>query len=154
MVQFTYNKGQYRLISEILLFLIGMLITSFVIINFNNVQASVEQITLRDQLESVSDYVATAIVKVSAADNATIRLSVPEKMSEKIYSISIKDADGGKLIINTIGGSLTLERQIFNIDYDNTNSNNHIINNSEVASSAGFIEIVKNEKITIVRVKS
>ena len=148
------KKGQYRIVSEIILFLMGILITSFVVINFGNVENSVRKISLRDQMESVSDTVATAIAKVANIGNATIRLSIPDKLSNSVYIIALRDADGGKLVIYTLGGNASIERQIFNIDYDNTDSNNHVINNSEVVSSAGFIEIIKNEKITIVRSKT
>ena len=145
------RKGQYRIVSEILLFLIGILITSFVIINFNGIESSVKKITVRDQLESVSDTVATAISKVSNAGNATIRLSIPYLISRNQYKILLRSTNGGTLTVSTLDGTASVSRQIFNIDYDNTNSNNGVINNSDVVSSAGFIEIIKNEKITIVR---
>ena len=149
--RFCRSKGQYRVISEILLFLVGILITSYIIINFGNVENTIKKISLRDQMESVSDIVATAIAKVASADNATIRLSIPYLISSNQYKIELKDTDGGKLVVRTSDGNASIERQIFNIDYDNTNSNNHVINNSEVASSAGFVQVVKNEKITIMR---
>ena len=145
------KKGQYRIVSEILLFLVGMLITTFVIINFGSVENSVKKISLNDQLESVGDTVATAIAKVASFDNATIRLSIPDKVSNNVYRITITNANGGEMTLTTLDGTTSIKRQIFNIDYDNTNSNNHVINNSEVVSSAEFIKIVKNEKITIVR---
>ena len=148
------KKGQYRIISEILLFLVGILITSFVIIDFGNVESSVKKVSLKDQLESVGDTVATAIVKVANVDNATIRLSIPDKVSNNIYKISITSANGGEMTLTTLDGTTSVKRQIFNIDYDNTNSNNHVINNSDIVSSAGFVEVVKNEKITLVRSKT
>ena len=145
-------KGQYRILSEILLFSIGILITSYVIINFNNLQTATKEVTLKDQLENIADTVSTAIVKAAETGNASIRLTIPAKVSGSLYKISIKDVEGGKLIISTLDGSTSIERQLFNIDYDNTISTNGIINNSEVASSAQFIEIVKNEKITLQRI--
>ena len=142
------SKGQYRLISEMLLFLIGIMITSYVIINFGSLQTSVTGMATRDP-------VASAIVKVANTDNATIRLVIPVKVSESVYKISIKDQHGlffgGIINVTTLDGAISVERQLFNIDYDNTISNNHIINNSEVVSSAQLIEIRKNEKITLIR---
>lgn len=145
------SKGQYRIISEILLFAIGIMITSFVILNFSTLEVSVKKISLNDQLEGIADSVSTAIAKLANTDNATIRLAIPEKVSNSAYRISIKDVDGGKLIINTLDGSATIERELFNINYDNTVSSNNVINNSDVVSGAKFIEIVKNEKITLLR---
>lgn len=147
----SYKKGQYRIISEILLFAIGIMITGYVILNFNNLQESAKDITIKDQLENVADAVAAGIVKSANTGNATVRLTVPNRISGSLYRISIKDADGGKLVINTLDGLATVERQLFNINYDNTNSSNNVVNNSEVTSSAQFIEIVKNEKITLRR---
>ena len=57
------------------------------------------------------------------------------------------------MTVSTFDGNVSIKRQIFNIDYDNTVIGNHVVNNSEVVSSAGFIEIIKNEKITIARSK-
>ncbi|HLC76670.1 MAG TPA: hypothetical protein VJH04_00535 [archaeon] len=147
------KKGQYRVISEILLFFIGILITSFVIINFGNLETSIRSTSLHDQLESVGDSVATAIVKVATSENATIRLAIPDQVSGYTYVISIKDVNGGEMTVSTFDGNVSIKRQIFNIDYDNTVIGNHVVNNSEVVSSAGFIEIIKNEKITIARSK-
>ncbi len=146
-----YSKGQYRIISEILLFGVGIIIMSYVIVNFDTLENSVQEITINDQLNSVADLVSTAVVKVANQENATIRIKVPSKISDSFYRISLKDADGGKLVIREIDGPAFVERQLFNINYNNTINNGNIINNSEVISSAQFIEIVKNEKITIVR---
>ncbi|MFA4820302.1 MAG: hypothetical protein WC613_05090 [Candidatus Aenigmatarchaeota archaeon] len=149
-----YSKGQYRLISEMLLFLLGIMITSYVIVNFNTLQAGVKTMAVKDQMENVIDTVASAIVKVANTNNATIRVVIPGKVSENVYKISIKDQrdlKGGIINVSALDGSVSVERQLFNIDYDNTISSNHIINNSEVVSSAQLIEIIKNEKITISR---
>ncbi|MEK6888124.1 MAG: hypothetical protein AABX14_04220 [Candidatus Aenigmatarchaeota archaeon] len=109
----------------------------------------------RDQMENVIDAVASAIVKVANTDNSTIRLVIPGIVSGNVYKISIKDQHGlffgGIINVTTLDGAISVERQLFNIDYDNTISSNHVINNSEVVSSAELIEIRKNEKITLVR---
>lgn len=145
--------GQYRVISEILLFFIGILITSFVIINFGNLETTIRETSLHDQLGSVGDSVATGIAKVASMKNTTIRLIIPDEISDYTYVISIRDVNGGEMTVSTLNGNVSIKRQIFNIDYDNTVSSNHVINNSEVVSSAGFIEIIKNEKITLARSK-
>ena len=149
------SKGQYKLVGELFLFLISIMITSYVIINFDSLQNGVKGMATKDQMENVIDAVASAIVKVANTDNATIRLSIPGKVSESVYKISIKDQNGllfgGVINITTLDGTVSVQRQLFNIDYDNTFSSNHVINNSEVVSSAQLIEIRKNEKITSIR---
>jgi len=144
-------KGQYRIISEILLFSIGIMITGYVIINFSNLQGTVRDVSVRDQLSNVADLVASAVAKVANTENSTVELTIPDQISGTFYRISIKDADGGKVIVNTLNNSVTVERQIFNINYDNTDISNNVINNSEVVSNAQFIQIIKNEKITLAR---
>ena len=153
-------RGQYRIISEIILFSVGILITGYVLINFNSLQSSTAALTLDDQMNGVADAVATAIIKVASEDNASLRLVIPDKISGSIYKISIKEgADGnGELIISKLdetcaapGCFTSVRRKLFNINHDNTITSNNVINNSEVVSSAQFIEIVKNEKITIIR---
>ena len=109
-------KGQYRIISEIILFGVGILITSYVIINFNNLQSAVKEITLDDQMNSVADVVSAAVIKVASADNASIRLVIPDKISDSIYRIAIRDADGGKLVISKLDGTASVERKLFNIN--------------------------------------
>lgn len=151
-------KGQYRIMSEILLFSIGIMITGYVIINFNNLQEATKKITLRDQMENVADVVSTAIVKASTTANTSVRLTIPDKISGSIYRISIKQANaagvgGGILNISTLDGSASVERQLFNMDYDNTNSNNNRIDNSEVTSSSQFIEVIKDARINLTRVR-
>jgi hypothetical protein len=145
-------KGNYRLISEILLFSVGIIITTYVVLSFGSLKDSAKEISLEDQMRNVADAVSSAIIKIYNSDNATVRLSIPDKISDTSYRISVKDVDGGKIIVDALDGSLIVERQLFNINYDNTDSNNNIVNNSEIVSSAQFIEIIKNEKITLARV--
>lgn len=145
-------KGQYRAISEILLFSIGIMVTGYVIINFDTLRSGVKEISVRDQLENIADAVSSAVVKVANANNATARLAIPDRVSGSLYRVAIRDADGGKIVIMLLDGSATIERQLFNINYDNTNNSSGVVNNSEVASSAQFIEVIKNEKITLRRV--
>lgn len=147
-----FSKGQYRIVSELILFGLGIMVTSYVVTNFDNIKQSLGEITMKDQLDGIMDSVAVSVVKLSEAENGSIRLSIPERVSGKQYRISIKDADGGKIVVNTLDGQLVLERQLFNIDYDNSIPANRIINNSEVTSTAQNIEIVKNAKISIKRV--
>src|SRR3989338_3862111 len=64
-------RGQYRIISEIILFSVGILITGYVLINFNSLQSSTAALTLDDQMNGVADAVATAIIKVASEDNTS-----------------------------------------------------------------------------------
>jgi hypothetical protein len=144
-------KGQYRIVSELILFGVGIMITTYVLVNFGNVKETISGVTLADQLESVADSVSVAMVAAYNTENSTIRMIIPTKLSDEIYRIAIRDADGGKLIVSTIDGKMSIERQLFNMDYDNIVLKKGVINNSEVVSTGQLIEIVRNEKITLRR---
>ncbi len=148
-------KGQYRIVSELVLFGVGIMITIYVITNFNTVQNTVQDVTLKDQFEGIADTVSTAIIKAANCGNCTVRFRVPDKVSDNIYKISIRSVyeanAGGLLIINTVDGKVSVQRQLFNINYDNIDGSD-VINNSEVTSTGQFIEVVNDGQITIRRV--
>lgn len=144
-------KGQYRIISELILFGLGIVITTYVIVNFNGIQDNLKTMTAYDQLNAVADSVSTTIVKVSSMENASIFVQIPLKISESPYRIQLTSYSGGTLILRTDDAKTVIKRQLFNINYDNIVPSNSIINDSEVSSAAEFIRVVKNEKITIVR---
>ena len=145
-------KGQYRIVSELILFGMGVIITSYVIINFNNVQDNLRGITAYDQMNAVADAVSNAVVKAANTENSTIYVRVPDKISDSSYWIELRGDSGGKLRVSTTDRKVMVERQLFNINYDNVISSNSIINDSEILSNAGFVRVIKNDKITIVRV--
>jgi len=144
-------KGQYRIISELILFGLGILITSYVIINFNGIQDNLRGVTAYDQMNAVADSITNSIAKLANTENSTIYVEIPDKISGTPYRIQLNSINGGKLVISTVDTKTVVERQLFNINYDNKQIANGVVNDSEVLSSAGFIQIVKNSKITVVR---
>ncbi|HLC67647.1 MAG TPA: hypothetical protein VJI12_02070 [archaeon] len=144
-------KGQYRIVSELILFGMGILITSYVVINFNNVQDNLQGITAYDQMNAVADSVSNAIVKASSTENSTIDIRVPDKISGSSYRIALWSDNGGQIVLSTTDGKAMVKRQLFNINYDNIIGSNSVINDSEILSTAEFVRVIKNSKITIVR---
>ena len=61
--RFSSSKGQYRIVSEILLFAIGLAIASFVVVVFTNLQESITQTSAKDQMLSVSNLISASIIK-------------------------------------------------------------------------------------------
>ncbi len=93
-------KGQFRIVSEILIFAIGIFLVIFVVQNFQSVQQPISKISLRDQLTGVSDSIATAVVKAYVSGGAaSIIIRVPARVSESAYSIKITD---NKLVVQSI----------------------------------------------------
>jgi len=126
-------KGQHRIVSEILIFAIGVAITSFVVISFQGVENSISKISMEDQLTSVSNLIRSGIIKV-ADINSTIRLRIPRDVSGAIYKISLED---DKITISTIKKPISVSKQIFNTGHP------YIIK-GEVFSSAEYVDIISS----------
>ncbi len=132
--------GQYRIASEILLFAAGLAIASFVAVTFDDLRDSIAETTTRDQMLTVSNLISASLIK-SMAENTTIRLQVPETISNEVYTISFERIAGSSCVIGdcvlrirTVDSRATVTQQLFNI------SQSHIINGN-VYSGARYIEI-------------
>lgn len=126
-------KGQYKIVVEIMLFAIGLSITSYVILSFGNVQKSVENVTTIDNMNVVGDVIINGIIKASQTGNSTVKLTIPAQISSSNYRVTIENDE---LTISSIQNpSIFIKRQIFNI------SQIYSISNRSIASAAKFIEI-------------
>ena len=149
---FSGFKGQYRIVSEILLFAIGLTIASFVVVVFTDLQESISQTAAKDQLLSVSNLISSALIK-SAEENTTITMRVPDTISNEAYIISIESNAGGPCIIGrscvitltTVDTGIKVTQQLFNISQSHS-----IIGN--IYSTARYINITSSgTKITVDR---
>jgi tagatose-1,6-bisphosphate aldolase len=139
-------KGQYRIINEIIIFTIGIAITSYVAFSFYGIQKNVSNITKTDQIESISNLVAAAIVKSAETgyDN-TITLRIPKTISGSAYAVK---ARGNTLTVYYIKEpEINVTKQLFNI-----NQTHNIT--GEIVSSSEYIEIQNTaNNIKLKRVK-
>ena len=137
-------KAQNRIITEILLFAIGIILTSYVIISFGGIEDSVNKITLMDDFSIIADYVTSAVIKVSETDNSAIRLSIPVQLSRNTYKIQLKGNDENTITISSFENpELKLVQHLYKI-------RNKIIL-SEVISTAKHIKVVNNNNEIMVR---
>jgi hypothetical protein len=140
------QKGQYMIIIEVVLIIVGILITSYTISIFTDVKTGTTSVAVKDNFGSVADQVLIGLVKVSTNQNAVGRVQIPGKIAETTYKISL---DGGKneLTVASLSDSrINATRQIFNIGQVNR------IIKSEVASSALVVEVIsENGNIRIAR---
>jgi len=147
----SYWKGQYRIVSEMFLFAVGLSIAIFVTITFNDLRDSISETATRDQLISISNLISASLIK-SMTENTTIRLQIPDTISDEVYIISFETTAGDTctigdciLRITTIDSKVTITQQLFNI------SQSHIINGN-IYSSAKYIEIISHgNRITVDR---
>ncbi|MBI4162465.1 MAG: hypothetical protein HY513_02185 [Candidatus Aenigmarchaeota archaeon] len=134
-------KGQIRIISEILLFMVGIVITSFVIFTFTNIASISEERALNDQLTGVADTISSAILKVTSNKNTSLTIEIPAKLSGKQYAIILDES----LIITD--GRIEIVRELFNI----TKSYNIITSDGgRITSSAQYLTIRSDDKNNII----
>ncbi len=138
--------GQYRIISEILIFAIGIAIAAFVAITFNDLKDFISETATKDQMLSISNLISGSLIK-SISGNTTVRLEIPETISNEVYIISFESASSSQCIIGdcvlrltTVDTGNTLTHQLFNI------GQSHIIN-GRVYSTAKYIQIISNGNI-------
>ncbi len=84
-------KGQYQVIFEIMLFAIGVSIASFVLVNFQNLKEKTDEISIKDQMNTILNSVINGIVKASVADNSIVKVTTPQTISGRSYKIFIEN---------------------------------------------------------------
>lgn len=128
-------KGQYRIVMEIMLFAIGIAITSFVLVSFQDLQKSTDTISTRNQMDTVLNTVLNGMVKASLTQNSIVRVEIPPAISGRTYRIFVRD---GKNLtaMDSKDPTLNASRKIFNIDAPNNRVS------GDVTSSARVIEII------------
>jgi len=137
-VGFLSSKGQYLIISEILLFALGILITANVVVSFQTIHASLSKGALKDQFGSVADVVITAVVK-AATTNSSIAVTFPAKISEKIYVISLKDES--IIVYDLDAPDINVTKKLFNITQSNCITEGIFCASGDVVSTVGRAEI-------------
>jgi hypothetical protein len=137
-------KGQHRIVMEIMLFSIGIAITGFVVINFQDLRESADELSIKDQLNTVLNDVINSVIKSSLTYNSSLRIDIPYTVSGHSYKIYVNN--GNLIAADMKDRSLSVTRKIFNIDEPNNNIQ------GEVYSGAGIVEITNtNGKIIIQR---
>ena len=130
-------KGQYRIIVEIMIVLVGIFLTGFIISSFSTVQGSATNISSEDTFGSVANNVVIGVLKASLTNNTIVRLNLPSKVSDQTYKIRL-DEDENEISVTDLKNNFNVRRKIFNISLANR------VITSEAVSSAGEIEIIND----------
>lgn len=134
-------KGQYKIVSEVLLFAMGVAITSFVVISFQNVRDSISEMSIEDQLGAVSNLLSSGIIKAAEIDSI-VRLRIPKDVSGMAYKVSLEN---NNITISTVEKPVFVSKQIFKIGHPYSIKGG-------IYSSAEYVDIVSsNLSITIKR---
>ncbi len=137
-------KGQYRIVMEVMLFGIGVAITSFVLISFNDLQKNTESVSIRDQMNTVLNTVINGVVKASLTPNTSVRIQVPATISGRTYKFFVQNGKN-LTVVDLKDTTINVSREIFNIDEPNKRVE------GESVSSARIVEITNNGTKIIVQ---
>lgn len=131
------KKGQYILVNEVLLFILGIFIVYFVASSFSNIQEGLENVTTYDHMNSLSEFFVVGMIKAyESGENSTLILKMPEYFSTQTYRIS---ASGNNLTVALASDPrIKVTRELFNI------SASKIITGS-ITSSVRYILILNND---------
>lgn len=140
------QKGQYRLVTEILIFGIGIAIVSYIIVNFNSVESTISNTAMKSHLRGASNLVMLGITKASLNANSTVRITIPSKLSDNTYLIGFRGDSEGKcrpgteclMGLSSYMGDINFSQKIFNMNQT------YIISGWSV-SSANYIDITAND---------
>jgi hypothetical protein len=127
------RKGQYRIVTEVILFAIGVAITGYIVISFGNIHTTVTELSLKDNMNGVANMIANGLLKASLTENSTVRIEIPDQISKYVYMVSLDDDE---ITVSTdTEPQVTVVKQLFNM------SQNYIIS-GEAVSSAKFLDVI------------
>ena len=135
------KKGQYRVVSEILMFGLGILITIYVVVNFNNIEGFITKTSKEQQYRSTVNVVRTFMI-LSSYSNSSVKLSLPYQIAGKPYNIILNDGtcsiyEPCSIIVLDPETGESISKEIFNM----TQSYNI---NGDVISTARDFEITND----------
>lgn len=134
--------GQYRILSEVLIFALGVAITSYVALSFSSVRDFIGSTSTQDKMNAAANNIMNSIARVTT-DDSTLVIEIPEKISGKEYTIRIIQAGGEECkqakpcFLNLTAADASIRRELFNINRDYNIK-------GEVHSSARFLSISKS----------
>jgi len=131
------RKGQYRIVFEMLLILVGIMITAYVAINFEKVRSRVTETTVEDSFTAVSNTVVTGVIKASENPGSAVTIDIPDKVSDHVYKVVLDMQGNAVHVISLQDSGVNVTRQIFNIGKERYNSPIQ-----QVVSSARVVNIV------------
>lgn len=141
-------KGQHLVVNEVLLFAIGVLITAHVALSFSTIQASLNSVSTKDHFRNIGDVVAAGVVR-TAAQNSSAVISLPDKISGKVYVVSLKD--DSVIVYDFSDPETKVSQKLFNIAQTDCSIEGIFCLSGEVLSTAGRAEIYLDGKTIKIR---
>ena len=129
-------KGQYTLVNEILVFILGIFIAVLAVTSLGSIEDSINSVSTMDTLTAISDYVSAGIANAyENGENSTIILRMPVDISAKACRVRIVD---GNLVVSLPEDErINVTHEIFNIS-----AVKNI--NGEFMSNSPYVTVIHN----------
>ena len=143
----VYSKGQTRVIGEMLLFAIGVMILSYIMIIFGIVQTGVYDLSVTDQLQSTALFVKSTAVKLTNAEDAvsSMIIELPLRLSGEEYGIKLQTVGEAPDIKYLVNVSILADPDTFVTEVLFNTGSDYIIQETVLRSSSIYY-VVKLEK--------
>ncbi len=106
-------KGQQKIFEEILLFSLGMILASSILIVFNMASKPIGSEISMDQLKNINSLVSSIVVDdYDCGENVTLKAKIPPFVGNKEYVILIKD---GKVNTTLLNGKMYFSDTLYGI---------------------------------------
>src|SRR3989344_5466712 len=143
------KKGQYRIVSEILTFGLGILITIYVVVNFNNIQDFITKTSKEQQYKSTANVVRTYTI-LSSYSNSSVKFSLPYQIAGKPYNVILNDGscsigESCSILVFDPETGERISKEIFNM------TQSYSINGDVISTARDFEIITAGTRITIQR---
>lgn len=103
------SKGQYLIIEEMVIFLIGMLIVLGSMVTFQTFGDDLETKTSQQEMNLVGERIASLAVQLAdSGSEASARFEIPRKITGKSYVISLLQGEGISIRLAKGAGETTV----------------------------------------------
>ncbi len=112
-------KGQYEVVNEVFLFMLGILIVTIIAASLETVKTSLLSLNLKRNYEQVATLITSLVVhSFVAGENTTLSFTLPSLIAEEVYSMN---CEGNELRIEELNNPLNnLTYPLFNIPIEKT----------------------------------
>ncbi|MBI4018073.1 MAG: hypothetical protein HY368_00515 [Candidatus Aenigmarchaeota archaeon] len=141
-------KGQHLVLNEMLLFALGILITAHVVFSFGSIQSSLNEVSTKDQFMNAGDIIVSGVSR-AVAENSTVVVNFPEKISGRTYVISL--SEDSVFVQDFSNPEVQVSQKLFNIAKSNCITEGVFCLSGEVLSTAGRAEIFIDGKTIKIR---
>src|SRR3989344_1705915 len=143
------KKGQNWIVGHILTFGLGILITIYVVVNFNNIEDFITKTSKEQQYRSTVNVVRTSII-LSSYSNSSVKFSLPYQIAGKPYNVILNDGSCSvfepcNIIVLDPETGERVSKEIFNM------TQSYTISGDVISTARDFEIITAGTSITILR---